>query len=102
MADGLTLHAGSRENRNVRRYSVITDKCTQDLRCVSVCLRNAIHPTASEPGFGEAPQLFVHPKRCIGCGSCVSACDNGAIFEIEDLPETLQEFAARNAAYYAG
>ncbi|HEX4068097.1 MAG TPA: ferredoxin family protein [Acidobacteriaceae bacterium] len=86
----------------MRRYSVITDQCTQDLRCVAVCLRNAIHPTADEPGFGEARQLFIHPKRCIGCGSCVSACDNGSIFEIEDLPESLQEFAAHNAAYYAG
>jgi NAD-dependent dihydropyrimidine dehydrogenase PreA subunit len=71
------------------------------MHCVSVCLRNAIHPTASEPGFAEARQLFVHPARCIGCGSCVSACDNGAVFEIEELPEDLLPCAARNAAYYS-
>lgn len=85
----------------MRRYSVITDRCRQDLHCVSACLRNAIHPTAGEAGFGEATQLFIHPRRCIGCGSCVAACDNGAIFEIEDLPDPLGHFAAINAAYYS-
>ena len=44
----------------MRRFSVITDRCNQDLRCVSVCLRKAIHPTANEPGFRDARQLFIN------------------------------------------
>ncbi len=85
----------------MRRFSVITDRCHQDLRCVSACLRNAIHPTANEPGFHHARQLFINPGRCIGCASCVSACENGAIYEIGELPSSLNGFAELNAAYYA-
>jgi ferredoxin--NADP+ reductase len=85
----------------VRRYSVITDRCIQDLHCVSSCLRKAIHPTADEVGFRNSSQLFINPKKCIGCASCVSTCANGAIFEIGELPENLHRFAEVNAAYYA-
>lgn len=85
----------------MRRYSVITERCKQDLHCVSACLRKAIHPTASEAGFGISPQLFINPRRCIGCASCISACENGAIFEIAELPQSLYRFAEVNAAYYA-
>jgi Fe-S-cluster-containing hydrogenase component 2 len=85
----------------MRRYTVITDKCTQDLHCISACLRNAIHPTAAEAGFHSAGQVFVNPRRCIGCGSCMSACEKGAIFEIGELPPDLLRFAEVNAAYYA-
>jgi len=85
----------------MRRYSVITDRCVQDLHCVSACLRNAIHPTASEPAFANHRQLFINPRRCIGCSSCVSACEHGAIFEIEELPDSLNHFVEVNATYYA-
>ena len=85
----------------MRRYTVITDRCTQDLHCVSVCLRNAIHPTATEAGFRTARQLFINPRRCIGCGSCMSVCEKDAIFEIAELPPNLLRFAEANAAYYA-
>jgi len=85
----------------MRRYTVITDRCTLDLRCVSVCRRDAIHPTAMEAGFRSVRQLFINPRRCIGCGSCMSACEKDAIFEIAELPPNLLRFALANAAYYA-
>lgn len=85
----------------MRRFSVITGKCTQDLHCVSACLRQAIHPAVTDAAFGTTRQLFINPRRCIGCASCVSACQNGAIFEIGELPGHLQHFAEMNAAYYA-
>lgn len=85
----------------MRRYTVITDKCRMDLHCVSVCLRSAIHPTVSEPAYWQARQLFINPRRCIGCASCVSACENGAIFEVADLPTDLLRFTGVNADYYA-
>jgi len=89
------------ESVEVRRYSVITGRCTQDLHCVESCLREAIHPAPGEPGFGESKQLFIDPHQCIGCGSCLSACENAAIFDIDDLPETMRRFADLNAAHYA-
>lgn len=85
----------------MRRYSVITDQCTLDLRCIAACLRKAIHPTAGEPAFNGATQLFIHPGRGIGCGACVSACEHGAIFDVQELPDNLHRFAEVNAAYYA-
>lgn len=85
----------------MRRYSVITERCVQDLHCVAACLRHAIHPLPGEGGFEECQQLFIHPRRCIGCGACVSACENGAIFEVEELPESLTRCVEANAAWYA-
>ena len=81
-------------------YSVITDKCIKDMLCVPVCLRKAIHPKKDEAGYEDVKQLFINPKKCISCGSCVAACESGAIFAIEDLPEELSHFAEINAAYY--
>ena len=84
----------------MRSYSVITDKCIKDMLCVRACLRQAIHPLKNEAGFTEARQLFINPRKCLGCGSCMSACKNGAIFAIEELPIELQRFAGMNAAHY--
>lgn len=86
----------------MRRYSVITDRCQQGMQCVSACLRDAIHPTANEPRFPISRQLYINRRRCIGCGACVSACDNGAIVEYEEDEASLIHFAALNAAYFTG
>jgi NAD-dependent dihydropyrimidine dehydrogenase PreA subunit len=84
----------------MRRYGVIVDKCIKDLLCISRCLRKAIHPLPNDPGFSNAAQLFINPDKCIGCGTCMSACKSGAIFELGELPDGLERFAAVNAAYY--
>ena len=84
----------------MRRYGVIVDTCIKDLHCVSACLRKAIHPLPDERDFANAAQLFINPDKCIGCGSCMSACESGAIFESGELPDSLEPFAAVNAAYY--
>lgn len=81
-------------------YSVITDSCIKDMHCVSVCLRKAIHPKQDEAGYDDARQLFINPKKCTSCGSCIAVCPTGAIYAIEDLPEELSHFAEMNAAYY--
>ena len=81
-------------------FSVITDKCIKDMLCISVCLRKAIHPKMDEAGYADVKQLFINPKKCLSCGSCVAACQSGAVFAIEDLPEELNHFAAINAAYF--
>jgi len=86
----------------MRRFNVITDLCVRDMLCVDVCLRNAIHPGPGEARFSEAAQLFINPRRCIGCGACMNACRHDAIFEFEELKPDFQHFAALNAAYFAG
>lgn len=81
-------------------YSVITDHCIKDMLCLEVCPMDAIHPAKDEPAFATAPQLFINPKDCSGCGSCGAVCQSQAIFDIDDLPQKLQHFTAINAAYY--
>jgi len=44
--------------------------------------------------------LFIDPETCIDCGLCVDECPVDAIFSEDDLPDELQQFAERNAAYY--
>lgn len=80
--------------------SVITDKCIKDFLCVAVCLKKAIHPKKDEAGGDSVKQLYINPKRCQSCGSCIAACESGAIFEYDELPDEKKQFAEINAAYY--
>jgi len=81
-------------------YSVITDKCNKDMKCIPVCQRKAIHPKKEEPGYDDVKQVYINPKKCQSCGSCIAVCENEAIFAIEELPEELHHFADLNAAYF--
>jgi ferredoxin len=80
--------------------SVITDACIKDYLCVAVCLRKAIHPKKDEAGAADVKQLYINPKRCITCGSCIAVCENNAIFDKPDLPEDKVQFTEINAAYF--
>ncbi|HUA99282.1 MAG TPA: 4Fe-4S binding protein [Terracidiphilus sp.] len=80
--------------------SVITDNCIKDMLCISVCLRKAIHPKQDESGFETVKQLYINPKRCMSCGSCIAVCKSNAIFDFPDLPEDKKQFAEINAAYF--
>ncbi len=57
-------------------YSVITDKCVKDWKCVAVCQKKAIHPKKDEAGADSVKQLYINPKKCQSCGSCIAACEN--------------------------
>ena len=80
---------------------VITNTCTKDALCVDVCPTDCIHPKQDEPKFEAATQMYVDPKECIDCGACVQACTSSSIYPLEELPENLQPFAEKNAAFYA-
>ncbi len=79
---------------------VITSTCTKDEKCVEVCPVDCIHPRKDEPTFGEAAQLFVDPGACIDCGACVPVCESSSMYPLDELPDSLQEFAEKNAQYY--
>ncbi len=81
---------------------VITDTCTKDELCVEACPVDCIHPKKDEPGFEEATQLYIHPDECIDCGACVPVCTTNSIYVLEELPPELQQFAQKNADYFAG
>ena len=79
---------------------VITDSCTKDELCVGACPVDCIHPTKDEPGFEDAPQLYIHPEECIDCGACVPVCPTESIFVLEELPANKEDFAQKNAEYF--
>ncbi len=80
---------------------VITETCTKDEKCVEVCPVDCIHPRKDEPGFEEAPQLYVDPVACIDCGACVPVCEASAVFAAGELPDNLLPFVEKNAQHYA-
>ncbi|MFE3947393.1 FAD-dependent oxidoreductase [Streptomyces sp. NPDC059118] len=80
----------------------ITQTCCNDATCVAVCPVNCIHPTPRERAFGSTEMLYVDPRSCIDCGACADACPVDAIFPVDALPAAQQEYAAINAAYFAG
>lgn len=80
---------------------VIIDTCTKDELCIEACPVDCIHPTKDEPGFEEAPQLYIHPEECIDCGACVPVCPTESIFLLEELPAGKEGFAEKNAVHFA-
>ncbi len=83
---------------------VINEPCigTKDTSCVEVCPVDCIHPTADEPGFEAADQLYIDPEECIDCDACVEACPVDAITSDDMVPPEWHEYIERNAAYYRG
>jgi ferredoxin len=83
---------------------VINEPCigTKDTSCVEVCPVDCIHPTADEPGFEEADQLYIDPEECIDCDACVEACPVDAITPEDMVPPEWHDYIERNAAYYRG
>ena len=67
---------------------VINEPCigTKDASCVEVCPVDCIHPTADEPGFEAADQLYIDPEECIDCDACVEACPVDAITSEDMVP----------------
>ncbi|MEU9564895.1 FAD-dependent oxidoreductase [Streptomyces sp. NPDC048161] len=80
----------------------ITQTCCNDATCVAVCPVNCIHPTPQERAFGSTEMLYVDPRSCIDCGACADACPVDAVFPVDALPAAQQEYAAINAAHFAG
>ena len=81
---------------------VIAKPCigVKDTACVAVCPVDCIHPTKDVAGFDKAPQLYIDPDTCIGCGLCVAECPVNAIFADEDVPAEWAEFVERNRAHF--
>ena len=79
---------------------VITDACIKDFICATECSTAAIAPMEGDAAAGTVSQLFINPDVCIDCGSCISSCEHGAIFSIDDLPADKAQFTAKNKAYF--
>ncbi len=67
-----------------------------DQSCVAVCPTDCI---ASEPGTDR--KFYIDPAGCIDCGSCESACPNGAIARVDALPAAWVDFAWVDATWFS-
>jgi ferredoxin--NADP+ reductase len=79
---------------------VITDACKKDAACVDCCPADAIHPTATEPAFEAATQLYINPAECMDCGACIAECTVDAIFPADDVPADKAAAAEKNAEFF--
>jgi Na+-translocating ferredoxin:NAD+ oxidoreductase RNF subunit RnfB len=60
--------------------SIIPEKCTDCLHCARVCPVHAIIVKVGQ----EYPE--VDPDRCIGCGSCITACGESGFLFHDSIP----------------
>lgn len=80
---------------------VIAGSCVSDYSCVEVCPADSIHPTADEPDFMTAEQLYIDPTTCVDCAACMEACPVGAVSDAAHLaPRVAQNLGLVNAEYY--
>ncbi len=58
--------------RELITYTVIAEKCTGCLACITACAYNAITGKKKEPHY-------IHQERCTKCGACEAVCRYDAI-----------------------
>jgi NAD-dependent dihydropyrimidine dehydrogenase PreA subunit len=66
-----------------------------DQSCVEVCPVECIWGDLSVDR-----KLYVDPEGCIECGSCETACPNGAIVPAARLPSAWSEFSRIDATWF--
>ncbi len=77
---------------------VIAAPCVDhiDQSCVAVCPVDCIYGDLSVDR-----KLYVDPDTCIECGSCESACPNGAILPEHKLGAEWRDFAWVDATWFS-
>ena len=77
---------------------VISASCVDhsDQACVQVCPVDCIWGDLSVDR-----KLYVDPDACIECGSCESACPNGAILPAKKLKGAMADFAWIDATWFS-
>jgi ferredoxin len=79
---------------------VITEACIRDGSCAQVCPVECITAgPEGDPQWGVA--YFIDADTCIDCGACAPECPVDAIYPEDEVPAELQEWIAKNRAFYA-
>lgn len=68
--------------------------CGADSPCAAACLFGAIHRDA-------AGEINIDPAQCVGCESCVQACDSGALTASRDVLPALHAVKHAKGPVYA-
>lgn len=69
---------------------VVTENCKlcRFTECVSVCPVACFH--------ADEQMVYIDNSLCIECRACIPACPVKAIYDVEELPESLQGWIAIN------
>ena len=68
--------------------------CVQPAPCAAACLFNAIH-------HGADGNVVIDPQQCVGCESCVTACQSGALTASRDVLPALHAVKHAKGPVYA-
>jgi len=70
---------------------VVTGNCQRCrfTECVTVCPADSFR--------GDDEMLYIDRDACIECSACVLACPVHAIYDVNDLPESLKKWDSINA-----
>jgi ferredoxin len=86
-----------RRRKEATMAFVIAEPCVDhmDRACVDVCPVDCI---AGDPDLDR--KFYIDPDGCIDCGSCESACPNGAIFAADRLPAAWALYGRVDAVWF--
>jgi len=77
---------------------VITELCERCGSCAEVCPTECIVAGYPED---EWPTYYIDPNECIDCATCVTECEQNAIFADDEVPEEYADAIAKNAAFFS-
>jgi NAD-dependent dihydropyrimidine dehydrogenase PreA subunit len=69
--------------------------------CIDVMDRACVEECPVDCIYEGARTLYIHPDECVDCGACEPVCPVEAIYYEDDLPDSLQEYQADNARFFA-
>jgi ferredoxin len=70
---------------------IVTDNCQQCrfTECVAVCPVSCFH--------ADEQMVYIDNNVCIDCRACIPVCPVKAIYDADDMPESMQRWIAINA-----
>lgn len=61
--------------------------------CQNSCIFDAIETDAKG-------KLFIHPKKCVGCGACIEACESGKLTAAKDVLPAMKAVRGKKGKAY--
>ena len=69
--------------------------------CIDVMDRACVEECPVDCIYEGARTLYIHPDECVDCGACEPVCPVEAIYYEDDLPDSMKQYKADNARFFA-